>query len=270
MFFSEPPQSPPLEPSQSSLSWMSFNPGDLKQDFITLPLEGALIGSVNYFYTPKATPVWPFNNESANLDPRPTTLHGSTIMPYALGAATFVLGGLTLSNDDFALGTHVRGWLHAVLLTELATSTAKVTFQRKRPFYDTIEQNGGTTTYDDRFSFFSGHASHAFSFATYSSALMIQYSKSPILSWTYAALAYSAATYIASTRVTDHAHNVSDVIAGGIVGTAIAAAVFYRVEQIDKVHKINSSNNLDYKVVPFVFNDDSNKNWFGINIDLEF
>ena len=269
MIYAEPPQLPPEQP-QSSLSWMTFNPGDLKQDLITLPLEGALIGAMNYFYTPKASPIWPFNDEAANESPRPTTLPASKVLPYALGTATLVLGGLSLTNDDFALGTHVRGWLHAVLLTELATSTAKVTFQRKRPFYDTVEREDGTNSYDARFSFFSGHASHAFSFATYSSALMFQYSNSPLLNWSYAALAYSTATWVASTRVKDHAHNVSDVVAGGIVGTAIAAAVFYRVEQVDKAHKAKSSSKFDYQVIPYAFNDDSNNTWYGANLEFIF
>jgi membrane-associated phospholipid phosphatase len=269
MIYIEPPQMQP-EQSQSSLSWMTFNPGDLKQDLFTLPLEGALIGAMSLFYTPKASPIWPFNNEAANESSRPTTLPSSKIFPYALGTSALILGGLSFSNDDFALGTQVRGWLHGVLLTELATSTAKVTFQRKRPFYDTKEQEYNSTSYDDRFSFFSGHSSHAFSFATYSSALMFQYSNSLFLKWSYAALAYSTATWIASTRVKDHAHNVSDVIAGGIVGTIITAAVFYRVQQVDKKHKANSSSKIDFQVIPFAFHDDSNHTWYGTNLEINF
>lgn len=269
MIYAEPPQMPP-EQSQSSLSWVTFNPGDLKQDLVTLPLEGALIAAINAFYTPKAIPIWPFNDESANETQRPTTLPSSKMLPYALGTATLVLGGLTLSNDSFAIGTHIRGWLHAILMTELATSTAKVTLQRKRPFFDAKQSEEGTTADDDRFSFFSGHASHAFSFATYSSALMFQYSNSAFLNWAYAAISYSTATWVASTRVQDHAHNVSDVIVGGLVGTAISAAIFYRVEQIDKAHKANSSSKFDYQVIPYAFNDDSNRTWYGANLELKF
>ncbi len=269
MIYIEPPQKPP-EQSQSTLSWMTYNPGDLKQDLFTLPLEGALIGAMNQFYTPKAAPFWPFQNDAANETSRPTSLPPSKIFPYALGTGVLILGGLTLSNDDFKLGTHVRGWLHSILLTELATSTAKVTLQRKRPFYDKKERIEDSTAYDDRFSFFSGHASHAFSFATYSSALMLKYSKSSFLGWSYATFAYSAATWVASTRVKDHAHNVSDVIAGGIVGTAIAAAIFYRVEQVDKSHKTNSSSKFNFQVIPYVFNDDSNKTWYEANLEFIF
>ncbi len=269
MIYIEPPQMQ-QEQTQNTLSWMTFNPGDLKQDLFTLPIEGALIGAMNHFYTPKSTSFWPFQNEVTTESSRPTTLPASKIFPYALGAGALILGGLTLSNNDFALGTHVRGWLHAILLTELATSTAKVTFQRKRPFYDTKEKNEDSTAYDDRFSFFSGHASHAFSFATYSSALMFQYSHSPFLNWSYATFAYSTATWVASTRVKDHAHNISDVIAGGIVGTAITAAIFYRVEQVDKSHKTDLSSKFNFQVIPYTFNDDSNKTWYGANLDFIF
>jgi membrane-associated phospholipid phosphatase len=269
MLFVEPPQTTPSQ-HNSSLGWMSFNPGDLKQDLITLPLEGALISSLNAFYTPKANPIWPFNNEYANADSRPTTFTGSKMFPYVLGTTTLILGGLTLSNDNFTLGTHVRGWLHTVLLTELATTTAKVTFQRKRPFFDSKKKQNALTSDDDRFSFFSGHASHSFSFATYSSALMFQYSNSQILNWTYAAAAFSAATVVASSRVTDNAHNISDVIAGGLVGTAIAAFLFYRVEQVDKIHKTKMNSNINLQVLPFVFKDYSNNNWYGTNLEVTF
>lgn len=268
MIYTEPPQLP-QENMQSSLSWMSFNPGDLKQDIVTLPLEGALIGVINAFYTPKSEPVWPFNNETADLDPLATSLPGSKLLPYALGSATLVLGGLTLSNDDFSLGTHARGWLHSLLLTEIATGTAKVTLQRKRPFYDNPKSDGAGT-YDNRFSFFSGHASHAFSFATYSSALMFEYSNSAILNWSYAALSYSGATYIAASRVKDHAHNLSDVIVGGIVGTIISAAVFYRVENVLLQKKERSAKNFELMAIPYAFNDETNKTWYGANLEIKF
>lgn len=264
----EPP-SPQLQ-SDNTLSWATFNPGDFKQDLITLPLEGALIGVMNYFYTPNSTPLWPFNNEAANKTYESTTLPRSKLLPYALGSATLILGGLTLSNNDFPLGNHGRGWLHSVLLTELSTSAAKLTFQRKRPYFDTEEKIHGTSSDGDRLSFFSGHASHAFSFATYSSALLFQYSNIPFLNWTYSTLAFSTATWIASTRVQDHAHNISDVIVGGIVGTAISAAIFYRVEQVYKTNKLNSSNKKVFQLIPFVFTDNEKNNWYGANFEINF
>ena len=268
MIYAEPIQ-PPKEDLQNSLSWMSFNPGDLNQDLVTLPLEGGLIAAINAFYTPKAIAIWPFNNETDNLEPRNTTYTATKLAPYALGAVTFVLGGLTLSNDNFQLGTHARGWLHAILLTEIATSTAKVTFQRKRPFYD-YPNADGPNSYDNRFSFFSGHTSHAFSFATYSTALMFEYSNSRILNWSYAALSYAGATVIANSRVTDHAHNVSDVIVGGIVGTLISAAVFYRVENVIQKKKELSAKKYEFQAIPYAFNDDTNKTWYGANFEIKF
>ncbi|MBX9837322.1 MAG: phosphatase PAP2 family protein [Silvanigrellaceae bacterium] len=268
MIYTDPIE-PPQDTFQSSLSWMSFNPGDLKQDIVTLPLEAGIIGVINAFYTPKATPVWPFNNEYPDLGHRATSLPGSKLLPYALGSATLVLGGLTLTNDNFFIGTHMRGWLHAILLTEIATSTAKISFQRKRPFYDNVNTDG-PSTYDNRFSFFSGHSSHAFSFATYSSALMFEYSNSQILNWSYAALSYSAATWIASSRVKDHAHNVSDVVVGGLVGTLISAAVFYRVENTIQNKRVSSSIKYEMLAIPYAFHDENNKSWYGANFEIKF
>lgn len=269
MFYTEPPSPPPEKP-QSSLSWSSFNPGEFKQDLVTLPLEGALIGALNYFYTPRSDSIWPFINENENAPLSNTSLPRTTLFPVALGASALVLGGLSLTNNDLSLGTQIRGWGHAILLTELATTAAKVTVQRERPFYDTEQKTYGKTSDDDRLSFFSSHSSHAFSFATYSSALMFTYSNSTWLNWTYAITAYSAATWVASTRVTDNAHHVSDVVAGGIVGTAIAALVFYRVQQVDKIQKANSSSGSKLQINPFTFNDNSNKVWYGANLDFRF
>ncbi|KAB8031788.1 phosphatase PAP2 family protein [Fluviispira multicolorata] len=266
------PDLPPKETDLAPLSWAHFNPGDLKQDLITLPLEGAIIGAINAFYSPRAESLWPFNHESANKNTAKTTLTRSALLPYSLGVATLVFGGLKLSNDDFFIGTQIRGLLHAHLLNEIATSAAKVSFQRKRPFYDTEVNAQLTPAEDDRFSFFSGHASHAFTFATYTSALMLKYSENPYLSWTYTIAAYSTAAWIALTRVADNAHHVSDVIVGGLVGTVIAGSVFYRVQQIDSINKQmgNTKNNFDFQFIPYTFQDNSKKTWYAGSFEIKF
>jgi superoxide dismutase len=112
-----------------------------------------------------------------------------------------------------------------------------------------------------------GHASHAFAFASYSSLLLFQYSKSNILNWSYAIFAHSTAAWVAQSRVTDHAHNVSDVVIGGIVGATVAASVFFRVEKVQEIlQKKNSKLNLE--VYPFVYNDDTKKTWYGANVSF--
>jgi membrane-associated phospholipid phosphatase len=260
-----PPPAPSF--SEDSFSHYSFNPGYWKQDVFTLPLEIFLIASINNYYTTRTTSLWPFTNETANLKPLPTTLPREKLFPYSLGVATLILGGLSFSQENFAVGSHIRGWLHAQLLTEVATSSAKIIFQRKRPFYDYPKANNEQNSDDNRFSFFSGHASHAFAFASYSSLLLFQYSKSDILNWSYAIFAHSTAAWVAQSRVTDHAHNVSDVVIGGIVGATVAASVFFRVEKVQEIlQKKNSKLNLE--VYPFVYNDDTKKTWYGANVSF--
>ncbi len=267
-----PPDLPPQEKVIAPLSWSHFNPGDLKQDLITLPLEAGLIEAISVSYTHQGLSLWPFHSESAKKTNLPTTLSRSTLLPIGLGVTAAIFGVLKLSNDDFSLGTQLRGFLHAHLLNEIATSTAKTTFQRKRPFYDTEVSSGIKPAEDNQFSFFSGHASHAFTFATYTSGLMLKYTNNPILSWSYTAAAYTTAAWIASTRVNDHAHNVSDVIVGALVGTIISGAVFYRVQQVDAVHKKTSDKDLifDYQFLPYTFQDNNKRSWYAGMFEIKF
>lgn len=252
-----------------SLLPTSFDPGNLNQDLITLPIEAGLILLLNNSYTPRSNALWPFQGEIATATPEPTTLTSSKMAPIAAGVAVATLGGLALTNKNFPAWVQIRGWLHAILLTEVATSGTKVTFQRKRPFYDTELNQYGTASDDSRFSFFSGHASHAFSFATYSSLLLFQYSGSPVTNWIYSTAAFAAATGVAYTRIYDHAHNVSDVVVGGIVGAVISASVFYRVQKVnDEVESKNES--LEWKFTPSIAADARQKWWYSGNIEVKF
>jgi membrane-associated phospholipid phosphatase len=250
-------------------SWSSYNPGYLNQDLVTLPIEGAAILLLNKSYTPRSDALWPFQGEVATASMKPTTLTSSMMVPIAAGAAGAIFTGLALSNSNFPVWTQARGWLHAILLTEIATSSAKVTFQRKRPFFDTELNQYGTTSDDDRFSFFSGHASHAFSFATYSSLLMFEYSSSPVVNWIYSAAAFAGASAVAYSRVNDHAHNVSDIVVGGIVGTIISASVFYRVHIVDQEHN-RQDKSFSWQIVPTITSDEQDRLWYGGNIGIRY
>ncbi|MGY3805262.1 phosphatase PAP2 family protein [Pigmentibacter ruber] len=261
-----PPQTIPQHYEEKLSNWSSFNPGEWKQDIFTIPLEIGLIAGINQYSSMRSTPLWPFNNEVADKDPKETTYPRSKLLPYALGTSAAIIGGLSLYSSDFPTYRHGIGWIHAHLLTEVATSTAKVTFQRKRPFYDKKVSQGNQPSIDDKYSFFSGHASHAFTFATYSSALLFKYSDSSLLNWTYASLIYTGASIIAASRVTDNAHNTSDVITGAIVGTIISAFVFFRVEEVNEKKQEKLIHNLNMS--PIVYRDEVNKSWYGINVDF--
>lgn len=255
---------PPQTEEHRTIDWKTFNPGHLKQDLITLPLEAGLIAAANAFYTPHATPLWPFDTERTDKDTRSTSFPRSALFPVGAGISVLMLGGLSLAKQNFAFGTQARGWLHAVLLTETATSAMKLTFQRKRPNYNENEVDTGG---DSRFSFVSSHSSQAFSFATYSSLMMWTHANEPVLALTYTLGAYSLATVVAASRVRDHAHNETDVIVGGLMGAAISAAVFYRVQRVDQYTKELSSQTA-WQVSPRFFADESGQRWYGGELEI--
>ncbi len=262
------PQLPPQHYEQQVSNWAAFNPGEWQQDLFTIPIEVGLIAAASQFNTIRATPLWPFANETADKEPKNTTYTRTALLPFAIGTSAAVLSGLTLFSENFPLYRHSIGWIHAHLLTELATCTAKVTFQRKRPFYDKKVSEGNKPSQDDRYSFFSGHSSHAFAFATYSSAMMFKYSESAVLNWTFSGLIYTGAGIIAASRITDNAHYVSDVIVGSLVGTLISALVFFRVEDVYAKSKKETKQSLNLNISPLVFRDDLQKSWYGVNIEF--
>ncbi len=141
--------------------------------------------------------------------------------------------------------------------------------QRKRPNYDAeLDKNHGEEKDDMRASFFSGHASHAFTFATYTSLMMYEYANSPVLSTLYTVGAMGVAGVVAYSRVTDHAHNLTDVVVGGLAGTAISSLVFFRVQEIDKqTHAPLSASS--WEVSPTVTYDDSGRSWYVANLRWE-
>lgn len=255
---------PPQTEEHRTVDWKNFNPGYFNQDLVTLPLEVGLIAAANAFYTPHATPLWPFDTETTHEDTHGSSFPRSTLFPVGAGISVAILSGLSLANQDFSFGTQGRGWLHAALLTEVATSATKLTFQRKRPNYNENEIDTGG---DSRFSFVSGHASQAFSFATYSSLLLWTHTESRVLALTYAVGAYSLATIVATSRVRDHAHNETDVIVGGLIGTAISAAVFYRVQHVEKYTKADSSQSA-WRVSPRFLSDENGKRWYGGELEI--
>jgi len=247
-----------------------YQPGQWPQDAITLPLEASLAIMINMSYTPHQSPIWPFAGEPANETTSYTHFPRNFLLPIAAGAAAGILTGLKIHNDHFPLWVESRGWVHALLLTELATSTAKVTFQRKRPFFDTALAQDGKTSDDDRYSFFSGHASHAFSFATYSSLMMFKYAPSKTTAWVYSICAYSAAGIVSYSRVTDHAHNLSDVLVGAFVGTLVSAAVFSKVSDAEENALHKEENKISWKITPRVLTDQSQHVWYGGDFEVRY
>lgn len=101
----------------------------------------------------------------------------------------------------------------------IVTPLLKSAFGRARPI-----QNEGSHSFhpfDKHFeSFPSGHATNAFAFAT---AVAGHYD-----GWVVPTIVYTVATGVAVSRVNDHVHFVSDVVAGALIGHAVAKGILAR------------------------------------------
>lgn len=274
MFLANAANQPPVlpePPTHQEWNIPTFQPGNLKQDIFTLPLEIGLIGSLNYFYNPRSKTLFPLADEATRESNNATKHTRSSLLPYAIGTGAFVFGGLTLCNDNFPTWTYARGLGHALLLSEVAVTAAKVTFQKKRPNYEAqVQFRNGEETNDARASFYSDHANQAFALTTYTSLMMFHFSNSLTASFIYSGAAYTAASIISYSRVTDHAHNLSDVIVGAIMGTTISGLTFFRVHTIDvEVNKKGPSSSANWNMSPGIIHDETGKTWYTADINLE-
>lgn len=219
-------------PQVTTLECYLYKPGLWEQDLYTIPAEALLVTLVSQ-QAPPSSPRWPFQNESANEFRNPSrqpglfavALAGSTLLP--------LTANILQLKPQFPVWIHLRGLIHSHLWTEFFTSSAKVYFGRKRPFYDTAERLGDVRR-DDKLSFFSGHASHAFAYASYASQLAFNELNSTPLAWTYAAILNGTASWVASSRAFDKQHNWSDVITGAAVGTAVGYFMYQRVQHLSQ------------------------------------
>lgn len=219
-------------PQHESVSCVSYRPGDWDQDVYTIPLEALVVTAVSR-QMPPSTPRWPFANESATAFRNPSRQPGG--FAAALGFATLLplAGSVYRVNPAFPILRHLRGFIHSHLWTEFFTSSAKVYFGRKRPFYDTVERRGEARR-DDRLSFFSGHASHSFAFSTYASLIAQDELPNRQVAWLYTGLLSLTASWIASSRAMDRQHNWSDVLVGAGVGSAVGYLTYARVRAVDR------------------------------------
>lgn len=120
-------------------------------------------------------------------------------------------------------------------LTGIATNSIKYITGRERPYgyYGTRKSNGK----DDNLSFFSGHTSIAFSIGTSSAYLLSErYPKNEELIWISS---YTLAISMAYLRIASDKHYFSDVLVGGLVGSAIGYFVVSRDATSDKSNNRN-------------------------------
>jgi membrane-associated phospholipid phosphatase len=175
------------------------------------------------YVTPRETPMF-FSATEGGAPQAEWEVPGMAITGMGIGVgAAMVLGG------GEARWYHVKGLVESVMTSRLITSGIKVTFGRHRP--DWSPENND---HSDRVSFPSGHSTKAFAIASYSILYLRGHvfpsrRGSSVLPWweaaTYVGIGL-AATAIAGERVIHNRHNISDVLAGSILGTA-SSTLFY-------------------------------------------
>lgn len=159
-------------------------------------------------------------------------VENETVPSYMLAwwtAGTFGLV-ILLPNDKGMMNMttyrNAKGLFETMAYTTFITQFTKTFFGRKRPSYDNYPSSTKET--DGRKSFISGHSSTAFALATYGSLFIScqTCSGNKAADYTYKTLTstalISAAVYTGWSRVHDHRHHASDVIAGAVTGTAAA------------------------------------------------
>jgi membrane-associated phospholipid phosphatase len=151
---------------------------------------------------------------------------------WGLGVAHLSALGTTrlLGSEDQRI-RYSHGYVTAAGLNAFGTAFTKAIVGRKRPNHDDAEAQGKPTRSR---SFYSGHASNTFMMATYLTRYTRRVSHSEPVKLAVPALLYSGATYTAWSRVKEHRHYTSDVIAGAVAGSLIGAAVFAWYESMDR------------------------------------
>jgi len=190
------------------------------------------------------TPIWtskPLIGGTTNSPYHENTIPSSWL--YA-GVGVFSTGIALLPNNSGWINRtsyiNTKGIIKAVSFTYFVTAITKNIVGRKRPSYDNFPVDDEI---DSKKSFFSGHSAISFSIATYSSLYVFEHIgnindplnlASKILFTTGMA---SIASYVAYSRVEDNMHFVSDVLVGGMVGTAMSSIVYaYQNKWLDKRH----------------------------------
>ena len=227
--FCEQPPVPHIEPVECF--W--YRHGEWSQDLYTIPLEALVVTAISQ-QEPPGSPRWPFSGESANAIRNPSRQPGGFAAALGVAALAPLAGAVYNASPEFPYFRHLRGFIHSHLWTEFFTSSAKVYFGRKRPFYDTVARRGEARS-DDRLSFFSGHSSHSFAFATYASLIAHSELRDDNLAWLYTGLFSATAAWVAGSRAVDRQHNWSDVIVGSFVGSSVGYLTFSRVERVARL-----------------------------------
>jgi membrane-associated phospholipid phosphatase len=132
---------------------------------------------------------------------------GGTAEQVAMSLGTFAFGRLMDQPKVSHLGNDL---LQAQIISELIIEPLKLATQRLRPY-----QTGHCRL---NCSFPSGHAS-----VTFADATVIERH----LGWKYSVIGYAIAAYVATSRLHDNDHFVSDVVFGAATGTIAGRTVVH-------------------------------------------
>jgi len=170
----------------------------------------------------------------------------------ALGVALLPCNKGWLQSPNYQ---HTKGLIETLSLTFLLTNITKNSIGRRRPSFDNWPQDD---IIDADKSFFSGHTSIAYALATYSSMYVADHigSKSNDLKragqLSFILASHFLAGYVGYSRVIDNQHFVSDVITGGLIGSALAAIVYSLQEENLKASNPEQHSSLSKSPVKFV------------------
>jgi membrane-associated phospholipid phosphatase len=193
--------------------------------FLWAPLAGRLL--LDAYTTPRTTPLMFDSFEG-----------GATKADWQIpGWAITSLGGVTMlgmvASKDASRYYHVKGLAESLATGVLVTGAIKVMVGRHRPDWDAEIDSAGS-----RRSFPSGHATQAFAIATYAALYLRGHvfdkmrGNSRLPWWeaaTYGGIAL-AATGLAGERVLHNRHHLTDVLVGGLLGTA-SSTLFYLYQE---------------------------------------
>jgi len=150
---------------------------------------------------------------------------------------------------------HTKGLIETLSLTFLLTSITKNSVGRKRPSFDNWPQDD---LIDAHKSFFSGHTAIACAMATYSSMYVADHIGSKSNDFeragqlSFGLAAHFLAGYVGYSRVMDHQHFVSDVVTGGLIGSALAAIVYSLQEENLRASNPEQQSSLSKSPVKFI------------------
>lgn len=226
----EPPGLPVDEPAQQidepQSGWRRYLVDGGAIPFLWAPLAGRIL--LDKYAVPRDGSPLLFSDDEGGAPKSSWQIPGWAIS--SLGGVSVI--GMIASGDG-SRAYHVKGLAESLSTGVLVTGLIKTAVGRHRPFWTADDNTSGS-----RRSFPSGHSTQAFAIATYTILFLRghvfdKYRGDRTLPW-WEAAAYGGialgATALAGERVIHNRHHLSDVVVGGLLGTA-TSSLFYLYQE---------------------------------------